>query len=71
MKRELELYFLTNENKKTKVVVPEPKPDVTQAEINSVMDLIINKNLFGFPQGVAVSKVEARIVETNVQKIDL
>jgi hypothetical protein len=35
------------------------------------MDLVIEKNLFGFPQGVAVSKSEARIVESDIQKIDL
>lgn len=71
MTQQLELFFLTNENKKAKLVVPAPKPDLTPAQIGTVMDLIIQKNLFGFPQGVAVSKVEARIVGTDVQKISL
>ncbi|MGZ8888884.1 MAG: DUF2922 domain-containing protein [Halobacteriota archaeon] len=71
MKRELEMIFLTTNNKKVKVVVPEPKQDITQEEINTVMDLVISKSIFGFPQGLAVSKVEARIVETDVQKIAL
>ncbi|MGZ8888875.1 MAG: DUF2922 domain-containing protein [Halobacteriota archaeon] len=71
MKRELEMIFLTTNNKKVKVVVPEPKANITQEEINTVMDLVISKSIFGFPQGLAVSKVEARIVETDVQKIAL
>lgn len=71
MKRELEMIFLTNNNKKVKLVVPEPKSGITAAEINNVMDLVISKTIFGFPQGLAVSKVEARVVETDVQKIIL
>lgn len=71
MKTDLELYFQTNENKKVKLVVPEPKPDLTTDQINAVMDLVIQKNVFGFPQGVAVSKIEARIVQTDIQKFSL
>lgn len=71
MQRNLELYFLTNENKKVKLLVPEPKADLTPDQINAAMDLVIQKNIFGFVQGVAVSKVEARIVATDVQKISL
>lgn len=71
MKRELELFFLTNLNKKAKLVIPEPRPDITSTEISEVMDLIIEKNLFGFPQGVAMSKGDARIVESNVVEIEL
>ena len=71
MKRELELIFLTDNNKKVKVIVPEPKAGVTAAEVNAVMDLVLERNIFGFPQGVAISKVEARVVETNIDKIAL
>lgn len=70
-KRELELYFQTNLNKKVKLVIPEPKPEITADEILAVMDKVIQKGIFGFPQGVAVSKLSARIVESNVQKIEL
>lgn len=71
MKRELEMIFLTDNNKKVKVIVPEPKQNVTAAEINAVMDLIMDKQVFGFPQGKAISKVEAKVVETNVEEIAL
>jgi hypothetical protein len=71
MKRELELTFLTNLNKKVKLVVPEPKPDLTSQEIQAVMDLVIAKRIFGFAQGLAVAKAGARIVETNVTKLEV
>jgi hypothetical protein len=71
MKRELELIFLTDNNKKVKLSVPEPRRDVTAAEVNAVMDLILEKQVFGFSQGKAIAKVEAKIVETNVIEIAL
>ncbi|MBL0389150.1 DUF2922 domain-containing protein [Tumebacillus sp. ITR2] len=70
-KRDLELYFKTSLNKKVKLLIPEPKPDLTPGEINTVMDLVIEKGIFGFPQGLAVEKLSARIVESNVQTLAL
>lgn len=70
-KRDLELIFSTNLNKKVKLVIPEPKQDLTTAEIESVMDLVIQKGIFGFPQGLAVGKLSARIVQSNVEKIEI
>ncbi|MBL0385184.1 DUF2922 domain-containing protein [Tumebacillus sp. ITR2] len=70
-KRDLELYFTTSLKKKVKLVIPEPKPDITTTEIHAVMDLVIEKGIFGFPQGLAVEKLSARIVESNVQKIEI
>jgi len=71
MKRELELTFNTNLNKKARLLVPTPRDNLTPAEIATVMDFIIQKNIFGFPQGVALSKAGARILESNVVKIDV
>ncbi|KEO81389.1 DUF2922 domain-containing protein [Tumebacillus flagellatus] len=71
MKRELELTFMTNLKKKAKLVIPDPKPELTVTEIHHVMNLVIQKGIFGFPQGLAVEKLSARIVESNVEKIEL
>ena len=71
MKRDLEMFFLTNLNKKVKIIVPEPKANLTSAQINDVMDLIMEKAVFGFPQGQLASKINARIVESNITKIEL
>ncbi|PWK15039.1 DUF2922 domain-containing protein [Tumebacillus permanentifrigoris] len=70
-KRDLELFFTINLNKKVKLVIPEPKQDLTATEIQNVMDLVISKGIFDFPQGVAVAKHSARIVGSNVQKIEI
>ncbi|HEU4962588.1 MAG TPA: DUF2922 domain-containing protein [Bacilli bacterium] len=69
MKRELELIFLTVNNKKVKLVVPEPRADLTLDEVNTVMDLVIAKNVFGFTQGTIVAKEGARIVETAIEEL--
>ena len=71
MKRELELIFLTDKNKKVKLLVPEPKQNLAPAQIHAVMDLVLEKQIFGFSQGIALSKVGARVVETNVEEIAL
>ena len=71
MKRELELIFLTDENKKVKLIVPEPRATLTAGEINAVMDLLLEKQVFTFSQGKPISKVEAKVVETNVEEIPL
>ncbi|KEO81423.1 DUF2922 domain-containing protein [Tumebacillus flagellatus] len=71
MQRNLELNFMTNLKKKAKLIIPEPKPNLTVTEIHNVMDLVIQKGIFGFPQGLAVEKLSARIVESNVVKIEL
>jgi hypothetical protein len=70
-KRDLELFFTTHLNKKVKLVIPEPKPDLTAADIQDVMDLVIQKGIFDFPQGRPVAKHSARIVGSNVQKLEL
>jgi hypothetical protein len=69
MKRELELYFLTDLNKKVKIAIPEPKADLTPDAVSAVMDLILQKQIFGFAQGRLVSKAKARIVETEVAEL--
>ncbi|MCX7569984.1 DUF2922 domain-containing protein [Tumebacillus sp. DT12] len=71
MKRELELIFLTDTNKKVKVNIPEPRQNLTAAEITAVMDLVLQTRIFTFSQGNAISKVEARLLETSVQEIAL
>ncbi len=69
MKRELELFFLTDMNKKVKITIPEPKADLTPTAVGAVMDLILQKSVFGFIQGRLVSKVKARIVQTETSEL--
>ncbi|ASS76632.1 hypothetical protein CIG75_17765 [Tumebacillus algifaecis] len=71
MKRELELYFLTDMNKKVKISIPEPKSGITSSTVNAVMDLILQKGIFGFAQGRLVSKASARIVATDIAELTI
>lgn len=46
--------------------ISDPKDDLTEAQILSAMDTIINQNIFQGKTGDLVEKVDARIIETNI-----
>jgi len=47
------------------ITIPDPRDDLTQDEILSAMDTIIQKNIFQGRGGDLISKLDARIVETS------
>ena len=64
-KMSLQMDFLTDQNKKVRITVQNPKQPVDSAAVNSAMDLIVSKGIFAFPQGVIVKKVGATEVQTD------
>ncbi len=65
----LQLSFMTDQNKKVKVTIPNPKQPVDSAAVNSAMDLIVSKQAFMFTQGKIVSKVGAEQVQTDTTTV--
>ncbi|SDG55080.1 DUF2922 domain-containing protein [Desulfosporosinus hippei] len=51
------------------VTLPSPRADLTQAEVEQVMDLLIEKNIFELPDGDLVAKRDAKIIETVTEDI--
>ena len=63
--------FITESGRKVSLFVTDPREDVTESEIKTVMDLIVEKNIFA-PNGEdIVSAKEAKIVQTEITEFDL
>ena len=58
---ELQLVFKCTNGKKRIIVINSPREDVTLEEATTVMQLIIDKNIFDSAYGDLVEIVEARM----------
>lgn len=67
----LQMTFLTERGSKSAFSLSGVKPDASQAQVNAIMDLIINKNIFISSSGALVKKAGANITERNVKKIEM
>ncbi len=71
IKKKLLMTFKTTDDKKVSLSIDDPREDVTEAEIKTVMDLIVSKNIFA-PSGADIaSVVEAKVVVTDTTPYDL
>ncbi len=71
VKKKLLMTFKTTDNKNVSISVDEPREDITEEEIQSVMTTILNKDIF-FPNGsTLLSLVGAKVVETGTTEFDL
>lgn len=63
--------FKREDNKIYAVSIKNPKDDVTEQEIKTVMDLIVAKNIIN-PKGVKlVSTHDAKLINTESEVLDL
>lgn len=69
--KRLVMTFKTTDDKKVSLSVDDPREDITESEIKSAMDLVVDKNIFA-PNGAdIVSIVEAKVVVTDTTPYDL
>ncbi len=66
MDKQLELHFVTEDGRTARLIVQDPKEDLTETEIQDAMQEIIDSNAFLMSSGFLVEMKEARIVERNV-----
>ena len=71
MSKSLVMSFMNEEGKKSSISVNTVKEDVTETEVASVMDLIIEKNLFQSSGGDFKLKDSAQIVEKSTEKLNV
>ncbi|SDM55320.1 DUF2922 domain-containing protein [Sediminibacillus halophilus] len=69
--KKLELKFLNEEDKTVTISLDQPVEPADPAAVNTAMDEIIAQNAFFSSGGDLVSKKGARIVERNVEEIEL
>ncbi|SOC37193.1 DUF2922 domain-containing protein [Ureibacillus acetophenoni] len=67
----LEMRFNTANGKTLTLTVSEPKEDITPAEVATVMQTIIDQDVFHSEGFALVSINQARIVERNVSELEL
>jgi hypothetical protein len=67
----LAMTFITENGLKSNFSISGVKPTLTPTEVNSLMDKIIEKNIFFSPSGALVKKSGAQLTEKNVTKIDV
>jgi hypothetical protein len=65
----LQLQFLTDQNKKVRINIPNPRQPVDPNAVQQAMDTIVAKNIFALPQGVIVKKVGATLVQTDSSSV--
>ena len=69
--KRLVMTFKTNDDRKVSLSVDNPREDITENEIKSAMDLVVEKNIFAPNGSDIVATVEAKIVVTDTTEYDL
>ena len=69
--KKLVMNFKTTGDKKISISVDNPRENITESEIRSVMTLILSSNIF-LPNGDELSLlIDAKVVETDTTSYDL
>ena len=69
--KRLVMTFKTTDDKKVSLSVDNPREDITETEIKSAMDLVVERNIFAPNGGDIVATVEAKVVVTDTTEYDL
>ncbi|HHT46585.1 MAG TPA: DUF2922 domain-containing protein [Firmicutes bacterium] len=69
MEQTLRLIFRNAEGRSVTMSVSDPKDPLDSMEVNNVMDLIINSNIFDSSGGSITEKVRAEVVSRQVETI--
>lgn len=70
MKTELKLVFETRKGSSVTLSIPDPKPGLTKEEIQTAMQVVIDKDIFETANGALAIPVSAKVVETQEKAFD-
>ena len=71
MAKTLEMIFTNEEGKAATVSIENPKEPVDPVAVSAAMDTILTANIFISSGGDFVGKKSARVVERNVEDVEL
>ena len=71
MEYTLSMVFITERGAKSSLSISGVKPTLTKAEIDTLMDTIVAKNVFLASTGALVSKESAQLVAKTVTKYEM
>lgn len=69
--KKLVMIFRNSAGKNVTISIDDPKDDLTEEQIKTAMDLIVEKNVFNKNDYALVEAVEAQIVTTQTTGYDL
>jgi hypothetical protein len=69
MAKKLVMVFATAQGHTSSMTLDEPKEDITEAEVRTVMESIIAKNIFNTNSGDLASVKSAEIVTTTTEQL--
>ncbi|RKD32321.1 DUF2922 domain-containing protein [Thermohalobacter berrensis] len=69
--RTLQLIFKNTSDRTSRLSIEDPRDNLTEAEINTVMNDIITRNIFSTSGGDLVRIAGARIITKDIQEFNL
>ncbi|NLC51366.1 MAG: DUF2922 domain-containing protein [Firmicutes bacterium] len=69
MNQNLQLIFANAQGSSSTISIPDPKEELEPQEVENVMQMIIDRNIFATSGGDLVAAREARIVTRQVETI--
>ena len=69
--KKLVMIFRNSAGKNVSISIDDPKDDLTEEQIQTAMELIVEKNVFKKNDYAFVEAVEAKIVTTDTTEYDL
>lgn len=67
----LSMRFLSEGGNVVTVSVRNARPDLTQAEVNTLMDTIVAGNVFEVKGGAIASKKDAKLIDTQETEFEI
>jgi hypothetical protein len=71
LKKVLRLTFKDAVGKSASISLNDPKPALTDLEVKTAMDTVINQNIFATANGDYLTKSKAQVITTEVQEFNL
>ncbi|HJG96281.1 MAG TPA: DUF2922 domain-containing protein [Romboutsia timonensis] len=71
LNKKLVMTFKTTDDKKVSLTVDNPREDLSEEEVKTAMELIIEKNIFAPGGADLASLVSAKVVQTDTTNYDL
>ncbi|RBP44178.1 DUF2922 domain-containing protein [Garciella nitratireducens] len=67
----LEMIFKNEEGRTSKLSVEDARSDLTEVEINGIMDEILQQNLFTSSGGDLIKKEKAQLITTEITEFSI
>ena len=71
LNKKLVMTFKTTDDKKVSLTVDNPREDLSEEEVKTAIELIIEKNIFAPGGADLASLVSAKVVQTDTTNYDL